>query len=66
MSPVTGHGQPLNGATPFYGTIGMLTEAGEITVKLRCRASEREEVEQIIRSVHPYKEFALFFIPLLD
>lgn len=66
MSPVTGYWRPLEGASPFHGTVGQLTEAEEIKVEFRCRADEREEVERVIRSVHPYETPVLFFIPPLD
>ena len=63
---VTGTWIPLEGASPYDGEIGKLSNAAEIKAEFRCRSADRERVEAIIRSVHPYEVQVINFIPLAD
>jgi len=63
---VTGTWIPLEGASPYDGEIGKLSNAAEIKAEFRCRSADRERVEAIIRSVHPYEVPVINFIPLAD
>lgn len=60
-----GHWRPLEGARPFDGTIGEVTEKEEIKMEFRIKEEEREEIQRIIDRVHPYEAPVVNFIPLV-
>jgi len=65
-SHVIGSWRPLEGASPYEGTIGELCEASELKVEVRVDESHLGETMAAIRAVHPYETPVIFTIPLLD
>lgn len=65
-SRVIGSWRPLEGASPYEGTIGELCEAPELKVEVRVELSCLEKTMAAIRAVHPYETPVIFTIPLMD
>jgi len=65
-SKVRGSWRPLEGANPFDGEIGVLTEADEYKVEVICQKQKLEETVKAIKSAHPYETPAIYAIPLID
>ena len=65
-SHVIGSWRPLEGASPYEGTIGELCEASELKVEVRVDESHLGETMAAIRAVHPYETPVIFTVPLLD
>ena len=64
-SPVTGTWRPLDGAAPYIGRAGEVSEAPELKVEAVIRAERLEETMAAIRRAHPYEEPVINAIPLL-
>ena len=62
-SRVTGTWRALDGANPYIGTPGEISEEPEIKVEVTLKA---EEVAAAVRRVHPYEEPVINLIPLLN
>ncbi|GGP11040.1 divalent cation tolerance protein CutA [Oceanobacillus neutriphilus] len=64
-SMVKGYWRPLEEATPFNGSIGEISFGTECKMEFKCLYEKIEEVENIIRSVHPYEEPVINVLSLL-
>lgn len=64
-SPVTGTWRPLDGAAPYIGRAGEVSEVPELKVEAVIRAERLEETMAAIRRAHPYEEPVINAIPLL-
>ena len=64
-SVVTGCWQPLPGANPYDGEIGILTEADEYKVEVCCNAGNLEETVKAVKAIHPYETPVINAIPLI-
>jgi len=56
MTAVRGFFRPLQGADPFEGEVGNISEVAEYKVEVNCKRDSVEEAIKVIRSVHPYEE----------
>lgn len=65
-SRVTGCWRPLQGANPYDGEIGVLTEAEEYKVEVCCRKELLEQTVERIREIHPYEKPVINAIPLIS
>ena len=65
-SIVKGNWRPLEGANPFYGIVGEISEGTECKLEFRCLYSKYEEAVNIIKRVHPYEEPVINVLPLLN
>lgn len=63
---VTGHWRPLEGASPYDGEIGVVSEEKEIKMEFRIYEEDLEEVNRIIRMIHPYESPAINYIRVID
>lgn len=63
---VKGHWRPLEGARPFEGEVGVVTEADEIKMEFVVDREVLEDVVLIIRRIHPYETPAINCMELLD
>jgi hypothetical protein len=63
---VTGWWRPLEGARPYEGHTGAISEARELKLEMRCPASRIAAAVAAIRQAHPYEEPVINIIPLLD
>lgn len=63
-SKVMGHWRPLEGANPYDGEIGRVSQEEEIKMEFRILAENRDQVQGIIDRVHPYEDPVVNFIGL--
>lgn len=63
---VKGHWRPLEGAQPYEGEVGLVTEADEIKMEFVVQRENLEDILHIIRRIHPYESPAVNCIALLD
>jgi hypothetical protein len=66
ISTVKGYWRPLDGANPFDGKIGAISEGTECKVEVNCRRERVEAVIKAVRRVHPYEEPVINVIPLAN
>lgn len=66
MTVVRGYWRPLEGATPFQGRVGEISEGTECKVEARCDRRYVAEALAAIRRVHPYDEPLVNVIPLVN
>ena len=63
-SRVTGCWRPLEGTTPYLGSVGEISSEPELKVEAICRTPAVEETLAAIKAVHPYEEPVINVIPL--
>ena len=66
MYPVLGSYRPLEGANPFEGTVGVVSEGTEYKMEVNCRRELVDEAIKVIKSVHPYEEPLINVFPLAN
>jgi len=66
VSDVRGYWRPLEGATPFLGEVGKISEGRECKVEVNCKLEFVKAVLEAIRRVHPYEEPVINILPLLN
>ncbi|BCY17510.1 MAG: cytochrome C biogenesis protein [Chloroflexi bacterium] len=66
VMPVKGYWRPLDGADPYDGTVGEVSEGHEYKVEVNCPREILAAVIKSIRAVHPYEEPLINIIPLMD
>ena len=63
-SPVTGCWRPLEGTTPYLGSVGEISSEPELKVEVTVRAERVDKTIMAIKHVHPYEEPVINAIPL--
>ena len=63
-SRVTGRWRPLDGADPFLGHAGEISEEPELKVEVVCLTARIRETLDAVKRVHPYEEPVINVIPL--
>ena len=66
LTAVRGFFRPLQGADPFEGEVGNISEVAEYKVEVNCKRDLVGEAIKVIRSVHPYEEPLINVIPLAN
>ncbi len=66
VTPVRGYWRPLEGADPYDGKVGQVSEGRECKVEVNCPREITPRVIRAIRDVHPYEEPLINILPLLD
>ena len=66
FSHVTGTWRALEGAQPYIGAPGEVSEAPEIKVEVTLRAAQVHDTVRAVRRVHPYEEPVINLSPLLN
>jgi hypothetical protein len=66
FSLVRGSWRPLEGAHPYDGKIGEISEGSEAKVEVNCKQENVRDALQVIRRVHPYDEPLINVIPLAN
>ncbi len=64
-SPVQSCWRPLEGASPFDGAVGELSQAREIKIEVCCRARDLARALAVVKAAHPYEEPVINVLPLL-
>ena len=65
-SRVTGTWRALEGANPYIGAQGEISEEPEIKVEVTLKTEQADDVVAAVRRVHPYEEPVINLIPLLN
>lgn len=60
-----GHWRPLEGANPFDGETGIVSEKEQIKMEFRIEEENRDEVQRIINRIHPYENPVVNYIALV-
>ncbi len=63
---VTGTWQPLAGAEPHDGEVGVVQHAEEYRLESVCEADQAPDILAAVRSAHPYEEAGIHFLPLWE
>lgn len=66
IMPVRGYWRALEGADPYDGKVGEISEGHECKVEVNCPRGILPQVIKSIRAVHPYEEPLINIIPLVD
>ena len=66
MYPVQGSYRPLEGANPFEGKVGEISEGVEHKVEVNCRRELVNDAIRVIRGIHPYEEPLINIVPLAN
>ena len=66
VTDVRGYFRPLEGANPFKGRVGMLSEVKECKIEVSCERRKVADALEVIRKCHPYEEPLVNIIPLLN
>ncbi|MCL4269133.1 MAG: divalent cation tolerance protein CutA [Anaerolineales bacterium] len=66
MYLVQGSYRPLEGANPFEGKVGLISEGTEYKMEINCRRELVEEALKVIKRNHPYEEPLINVIPLAN
>jgi len=66
ISTVKGYWRPLDGADPFDGQVGAISEGTESKLEINCKAELVRAAIQAVRQVHPYEEPLINVVPLVN
>lgn len=66
FTPVRGFFRPMEGANPFEGEVGTISEVAEYKLEVNCRRELVHEALKVIKRVHPYEEPLINIIPLAN
>jgi hypothetical protein len=66
LTAARGFFRPMEGANPFEGEVGTISEVAEYRVDVNCKRELVNEAIKTIRSVHPYEEPLINVIPLAN
>jgi hypothetical protein len=66
VTQVRGYWRPLEGAQPYDGTIGKISEGSECKVEVNCPHAAVAGVINAIREIHPYEEPLINIVPLVN
>ena len=63
-SPVIGCWRPLEGTSPYLGSVGEISSEPELKVEVTCPTEQVDRTVEAIKAVHPYEEPVINVIPL--
>lgn len=66
LTPLRGFFRPMEGANPFEGTVGQISEVAEYKMEVNCKRGLVNEAIKVIKRVHPYEEALINVIPLAN
>ena len=66
VTPVRGYFRPMEGANPFDGEVGKISEVAEYKLEVNCRRELVKDAIRAIKSIHPYEEPLINVIPLAN
>ena len=66
LIPVRGFFRPIEGANPFQGEVGKISEVAEYKLEVNCKRELVNDAIKVMRSVHPYEEPLINIIPLAN
>jgi len=66
LTPVRGFFRPMEGANPFEGKVGGISEVAEYKLEVNCKQELVKDAIEAIKRVHPYEEPLINVIPLAN
>lgn len=66
LTPVRGFFRPMEGANPFEGKVGELSEVAEYKLEVNCKRELVKDAIEAIKRAHPYEEPLINVIPLAN
>jgi hypothetical protein len=66
VTQVSGYWRPLEGATPYNGTVGKISCGQECKMEVRCKKDYIMDAIHVIKKVHPYEEPLYNIIPTVN
>jgi hypothetical protein len=63
--PVTGTWKPLDGSSPFKGTVGKIEIADEMQLEFIVNGKDLKDVVDVIVNIHPYEEPAIDIVKII-
>lgn len=66
LTPVQGYFRSMEGANPFEGEVGNISEVAEYKVEVNCKRELVNDALGVIKRVHPYEEPLINVIPLVN
>lgn len=66
VTTVEGYWRPLDGANPFDGEIGVVSQGEERKIEINCPEEKVEAALKVIRENHPYERPLINIIKLLN
>ncbi len=66
ITKVTGNWRPLDGSSPYQGSLGKMESAPEIKLEIDCNRDHIFEAINAIRNNHPYEEPLIRVLPILN
>lgn len=66
LTPVQGYFRPMEGANPFEGEVGNISEVAEYKVEVNCKRELVNDALKVIKRVHPYEGPLINVIPLAN
>ena len=66
LTPVQGYFRPMEGANPFEGEVGNISEVAEYKVEVNCKRELVNDALGVIKRVHPYEDPLINVIPLAN
>ena len=66
LIPVRGFFRPIEGANPFEGEVGKISEVAEYKLEVSCKRELVDKAIRVIKHFHPYEEPLINIIPLAN
>jgi hypothetical protein len=66
MYQIQGSYRPLEGANPFEGKVGEISEGMEYKIEVNCKRELVNEAIKVIKNIHPYEEPLINIFPLAN
>lgn len=62
---VLGHWRPLEGSQAYEGSVGVISREKEVLLSFRANKNERETLEALVKTHHPYETPRIDFFELI-
>ena len=66
ITSVRGFFRPMEGANPFEGEVGKISEVAEYKLEVNCKRELVNDAIRVMKQVHPYEEPLINVIPLAN
>ena len=66
VTEVTGYWRPLDGANPYDGVVGEISEGSECKMEVRCKIEYVRKAIKVIKEIHPYEEVLYNIVPIIN
>lgn len=66
LIPVRGFFRPIEGANPFEGEVGKISEVAEYKLEVNCKYELVNDAIKVVKQAHPYEEPLINIVPLIN